>query len=150
MLKIILADNQAIFRAGAAKVLAVEDDIRVVAQAENTEKLFSALNSFKASVLIVAESLKTDVTSLVETARKNKTSVVMIGDAPYPKAAPNVWPYPGHGTLAEADAKAEALARAAERFERTRHHGCSQPGKPACPANEPVDYGSPYAVRRSA
>ena len=82
MLKIILADNQAIFRAGAAKVLAVEDDIRVVAQAENTEKLFSALNSFKASVLIVAESLKTDVGSLVETARKNKTSVVMIGDAP--------------------------------------------------------------------
>ena len=36
MLKIILADNQAIFRTGAAKVLAVEDDLRIVAQAENS------------------------------------------------------------------------------------------------------------------
>lgn len=25
----------------------------------------------------------------------------MIGDAPHPKAAPNVWPYPGHGTMAD-------------------------------------------------
>ncbi len=39
MLKIILADNQAIFRTGAAKVLAVEDDVRIVAQAENEEKM---------------------------------------------------------------------------------------------------------------
>lgn len=82
MLKIILADNQAIFRAGAAKVLAVEDDIRVVAQAENKEKLFSALNSFKAAVVIVAESLDTDVPTLIADAKKHKTSVVVIGDSP--------------------------------------------------------------------
>src|SRR5438874_2311032 len=31
MLKLILADNQAIFRAGIAKVLAVEDEMRIVA-----------------------------------------------------------------------------------------------------------------------
>lgn len=82
MLKIILADNQAIFRAGAAKVLAVEDDVRVVAQAENTEKLFSALNSFKGAVLIVAETLKLDMASLLEAARKNKSAIIVIGDHP--------------------------------------------------------------------
>jgi DNA-binding NarL/FixJ family response regulator len=82
MLKIILADNQAIFRAGAAKVLAVEDDIRVVAQAENKEKLFSALNSFKAAVVIVAESLGVDIPTLIADAKKHKTSVVVIGDSP--------------------------------------------------------------------
>ena len=49
MLKIILADNQAIFRAGAAKVLAVEDDFRVVAQADNKEKLEMALTNFRTS-----------------------------------------------------------------------------------------------------
>jgi len=38
MQKIILADNQAIFRTGAAKVLAVEDDLRIVAQAETQKK----------------------------------------------------------------------------------------------------------------
>ena len=43
MLKIILADNQAIFRTGVAKVLAVEDDLRIVAQAETPEKMVMAL-----------------------------------------------------------------------------------------------------------
>ncbi len=36
MLKLILADNQAIFRAGIAKVLAVEDEMRIVAQAQTS------------------------------------------------------------------------------------------------------------------
>ena len=80
MLKIILADNQAIFRAGAAKVLAVEDDVRVVAQADSTDKLFSALNSFRAGVLIFSESLKTDVKTLAESAKKNKTKLVAVVD----------------------------------------------------------------------
>jgi DNA-binding NarL/FixJ family response regulator len=35
MNRIILADNQAIFRAGAARVLALEDDMRIVAQCED-------------------------------------------------------------------------------------------------------------------
>ena len=38
MLKLILADNQAIFRAGIAKVLAVEDEMRIVAQAQTAEQ----------------------------------------------------------------------------------------------------------------
>jgi DNA-binding NarL/FixJ family response regulator len=82
MIKIILADNQAIFRAGAAKVLAVEDDIRVVAQAETAEKLFTSLNSFKGAVLIAAETLKLDIATLLETAKKQKTALVIIGDHP--------------------------------------------------------------------
>ena len=52
MLKIILADNQAIFRTGAAKVLAVEDDLRIVAQAESAEKAMMALEKFHATVMI--------------------------------------------------------------------------------------------------
>jgi len=43
MLKIILADNQAIFRAGAAKVLAVEDEVRVMAQANTAEQMMMAM-----------------------------------------------------------------------------------------------------------
>ncbi len=34
-IRVILADTQAIFRAGLRKIFALEDDIRVVAQAEN-------------------------------------------------------------------------------------------------------------------
>jgi DNA-binding NarL/FixJ family response regulator len=80
MVKIILADNQAIFRAGAAKVLAVEDDFRVVAQADNTEKLFSALNSFRAGVLIFSGAMKVDVSSLATNAKKQKTRLVAVTD----------------------------------------------------------------------
>ena len=43
MNRLILADNQAIFRAGAARVLALEDDMRIVAQCEDMEKLFAAI-----------------------------------------------------------------------------------------------------------
>ena len=39
MNRIILADNQAIFRAGAARVLALEDDMRIVAQCEDVPAL---------------------------------------------------------------------------------------------------------------
>ena len=46
MLKLILADNQAIFRAGIAKVLAVEDEMRIVAQAQTQSKCLWRWTSF--------------------------------------------------------------------------------------------------------
>jgi DNA-binding NarL/FixJ family response regulator len=81
MLKIILADNQAIFRAGAAKVLAVEDDFRIVAQADSKDKLEMALTNFRAGVLIFADSLKTDLPHLCEIANKNKTRMIAVADS---------------------------------------------------------------------
>jgi DNA-binding NarL/FixJ family response regulator len=81
MLKIILADNQAIFRAGAAKVLAVEDDFRIVAQADSKDKLEMALSNFRAGVLIFAESLKADLPHLSDIAKKNKTRMIAVADS---------------------------------------------------------------------
>src|SRR5438270_9027648 len=80
MLKIILADNQAIFRTGAAKVLAVEDDLRIVAQAENTEKLMMALEKFHATVMIFGADVHPSLPTVVETARKFKTKLVAIAE----------------------------------------------------------------------
>jgi len=41
----------------------------------------------------------------------------MIGDAPYPKAAPPVFPLPGHGTMAEVIAKeADTARRSSEEY----------------------------------
>src|SRR5205823_2105737 len=82
MLKIILADNQAIFRAGAAKVLAVEEDLRVVAQAENAEKLNAALDSFRAGLVIFAAGMNCDVRQVLESAKKQKTRVVAVAESP--------------------------------------------------------------------
>jgi DNA-binding NarL/FixJ family response regulator len=80
MLKIILADNQAIFRTGAAKVLAVEDDLRIVAQAENAEKLMMALEKFHATVLIFGTEIYPNLQQIVETSRKYKTRLVLIAE----------------------------------------------------------------------
>src|SRR3954467_761516 len=78
MLKIILADSQAIFRAGAAKVLAVEDDFRIVAQCENTERMLAAVESFRANVLIFSTAMHVDIRALVELTKKTKTRLVIV------------------------------------------------------------------------
>ena len=80
MLKLILADNQAIFRAGIAKVLAVEDEMRIVAQAQTTEQMFMALDKFRAAVLIIAGGFHSDFNSVLAAANKNKTRVVVLAD----------------------------------------------------------------------
>src|ERR1051326_7704422 len=80
MLKIILADNQAIFRTGAAKVLAVEDDLRIVAQAENSEKMMMALEKFHATVMIFGADINSTLQTVVETARKFKTRLIAIAE----------------------------------------------------------------------
>jgi DNA-binding NarL/FixJ family response regulator len=78
MLKIILADNQAIFRAGIAKVLAVEDDMRIVAQAQTVEQAMVALEKFRGSVMIYASSFLPDAEALTEQARESNTHLIAI------------------------------------------------------------------------
>jgi len=80
MLKIILADNQAIFRTGVAKVLAVEADLRTVAQAETSDKMNMALEKFHASVMLFGAELSTSLQTVVDSARKYKTKLVVIAD----------------------------------------------------------------------
>src|SRR4029077_8710462 len=80
MLKLILADNQAIFRAGIAKVLAVEDEMRIVAQAQTPEQMFMALDKFRAAVLVVAAGFHNDFSAIVQGANKAKTRVIVLAD----------------------------------------------------------------------
>lgn len=65
MNKLILADNQAIFRAGTAKILAMEDDFRIIAQCSEAERLYPALETFRGAILVFASSLKLDPPNLV-------------------------------------------------------------------------------------
>ena len=80
MLKVIVADNQAIFRAGVAKVLAVEDDVRIVAQAQSVEQMMLAVEKFHAAVLIFASSFLPNLESVVSSARKFATRMVVVAD----------------------------------------------------------------------
>jgi DNA-binding NarL/FixJ family response regulator len=58
-IRIILADSQAIYRVGIRKVFALEDDIRVVAQAETLENLSSALLRFPTDIVLLEAGLIT-------------------------------------------------------------------------------------------
>src|SRR5215472_3821516 len=80
MLKLILADNQAIFRAGIAKVLAVEDEMRIVAQAQTPEQMFMALDKFRPAVLVVAAGFDGEFAPIVQAANRAKTRVIVLGD----------------------------------------------------------------------
>ena len=56
-IRVILADSQAIYRVGMRKVFALEDDIRVVAQAETLENLYAALQRFPTDVVLLEGQL---------------------------------------------------------------------------------------------
>src|SRR5437868_15539087 len=51
-IRVIVADSQAIFRAGLRKIFAVEDDIRVVGQAESLAQTMAAVKRFPADILL--------------------------------------------------------------------------------------------------
>ena len=56
-IRVIVADTQAIFRAGLRKIFAVEDDIRVVGQAETLAQTLASAKRFSGEVLILESSL---------------------------------------------------------------------------------------------
>jgi len=78
--RVIVADTQAIFRAGLRKIFALEDDIRVVGQAETVAQTQSAVSKFSADVLIFESALAPNPVEFVaELMRQNtKLRVVVV------------------------------------------------------------------------
>jgi DNA-binding NarL/FixJ family response regulator len=56
-IRVIVADTQAIFRAGLRKIFALEDDIRVVGQAETLDQTVTAMQKFSADIVIFEAAL---------------------------------------------------------------------------------------------
>src|SRR5215470_4633484 len=70
--RVIVADTQAIFRAGLRKVFALEDDIRVVGQAETLNQAQSAVKKFSSDVVIFEAALaQNPVDAVAELLRQN-------------------------------------------------------------------------------
>lgn len=63
--RIILADSQAIYRVGIRKVFALEDDLRVVAQADSIENLRSAVERYPTDVVLMEGSLLQGTTNVI-------------------------------------------------------------------------------------
>ena len=82
-LRLIVADTQAIFRVGVRKVLALEEDVRVVAQAENLGQTLAALAKFPAEILLFESRITPNPAEAVsEVLRKapNVKIIVVTGD----------------------------------------------------------------------
>jgi DNA-binding NarL/FixJ family response regulator len=64
MNKIILADSQAIFRAGTAKVLAMNEELRIIAQCTDLDRMYHAITTFPGSIVLFAASLHPELARL--------------------------------------------------------------------------------------
>jgi DNA-binding NarL/FixJ family response regulator len=60
MNKVILADSQAIFRTGTAKVLAMDEDLRIIAQCTDLDRMQHAITTFPGSIVLFSTSLQPD------------------------------------------------------------------------------------------
>ncbi|HEX4022859.1 MAG TPA: response regulator transcription factor [Acidobacteriaceae bacterium] len=80
MKKIVLADNQSIFRAGIAKVLAAQEDFRIVAQCLDTERLHQAVSSFRGAIVIFTASVQPDYGSLVQLIHAASSRAIVVAE----------------------------------------------------------------------
>jgi DNA-binding NarL/FixJ family response regulator len=80
MINVIIADHQAIFRAGIAKVLAVEEDIRIVGQPQSPEQLLNALDKLRSRVLVLASSFMSFLPEIKEIALKQRVAILVLSE----------------------------------------------------------------------
>jgi DNA-binding NarL/FixJ family response regulator len=99
--RVILADTQAIFRAGLRKIFALEDDIRVVGQAETLAQTQSAVARFSADVLIFEADLAPNpVETVVDLLRQNpKLKIVVVTPVPNEELTLELFRHGAHGIV---------------------------------------------------
>ena len=81
-LRIIVADTQSIYRVGIRKILALEDDIRVVAQAENLGQTIAAAGKFQANVILFESAITPNppeaISEIMRRAPSSRIIVVLV------------------------------------------------------------------------
>src|SRR5216684_6510374 len=83
-IRVIVADTQAIFRAGLRKIFALEDDIRVVGQSETLAQTLSAANKFSADILIFEAALTPNPADTVSDLLRQSPGLRMVVVTPEP------------------------------------------------------------------
>src|SRR5580700_1508998 len=80
MHRIILADDQVIFRAGTARVLALEDDMRIIAQCEDAVRLIPTIKSFQSSIVIFSTGLNQDIAAVIAELNKAGSFGILVAE----------------------------------------------------------------------
>src|SRR5246500_1005675 len=99
--RVIVADSQAIFRAGLRKIFALEDDIRVVGQAETLPQTQSAVGKFSADVLIFEAALTPNpVEAVAEMLRQSpQMKIVVVTPGPEEELTLDLFRRGAHGIV---------------------------------------------------
>ncbi|MGA7927793.1 MAG: response regulator transcription factor [Candidatus Sulfotelmatobacter sp.] len=110
LIRVILADTQAIFRAGLRKIFALEDDIRVVSQAETLAQMQSAVTKFSADVLIFESAMAPNpVEAVTELLRQSpQLKIVVVTPASDEQLTLDLFRRGAHGILSR-EAEPETL-----------------------------------------
>src|SRR5271156_2490334 len=80
MINVIIADHQAIFRAGVAKVLAVEEDLRIVGHPLTPEAILNALEKLRPRVVILSTGFLGFLQEVQEVAQRRQIAILVICD----------------------------------------------------------------------
>ncbi len=81
MIRPLLADNQAIFRAGIARVLESQPDVRVLGQCDTAAAVPDLVAGTRNCVLLLAESLGADMDRVFAAATANGTRIVLMTES---------------------------------------------------------------------
>jgi len=79
-IRVIIADNYAMFRAGIARFLVIEDDFRIVGQCDDLPRLYKTVETLNGAVVIFASSLQPNLSELVERASGSNVRFVAVLD----------------------------------------------------------------------
>src|ERR1035438_1420738 len=79
--RIILADSQAIYRVGIRKVFALEDDLRVVAQADSLENLRAAIERYPSDIVLLEGALLNGTANVIPDLLKMAPDIKLIVQA---------------------------------------------------------------------
>lgn len=81
-IRVILADSEPIFRVGVRKILAVEDDIRIVSQVESSANALAAVGRYDADLILfecgLSDSPRETISNMLALAPGLKIVLVMI------------------------------------------------------------------------
>jgi DNA-binding NarL/FixJ family response regulator len=83
MINVIIADHLPIFRAGIAKLLAVEDDIHIIAQSETPAHLLNAIDRLRPRVVIVSSGFlpaATEIRKIIEFTNRRRIALLILFD----------------------------------------------------------------------
>jgi DNA-binding NarL/FixJ family response regulator len=80
MIDVVIADHQELFRIGMAEVLAVADDIRIVAQPESPEELLHTLKDVKPHVLILSTSFLPVFSKIQRKLKRRQTALLVLAE----------------------------------------------------------------------